>query len=700
MRIVPDSTITLYTGVDIDNDEQLVFKNATNQAAYFHSKIHPQGVYTPCTVVRKTGRLRVEKTGSIVSACNYLSFVNPSFDNKTIYARIIDYDYINNECTEISYVIDYWQTWMFDVTFQDMYIEREHLSQADWDKAEANPYDQSILEFKTSESLTVGRDVEKPFYEIGAGSALEDGAFVGVRATQQYGLNDGIGVLIVFSNINLKDLDTSNPNNPPSIDLSTILKNVAYTWSILNPTYVRRSDLSAFSLTRETCTYLSTVDTGFSNVLDTSYSQPYQSTGDQWDIDGHKAPFTSSRMKTPVNYVYYDPSQAGSASSLLDWFTQVDKLDCILGVYGLPAGLMLLSGADVNSVGFRVEMATASGQNVVNKKLDLFPFSYYRLIAPNGDIKELRIEDFRTVQISDSNSIVGLSMDIVEKPNLLIAPVDYKAIGMSPHNIMSGMNSVEGMVFSQFPCLPYDIDGFKSQMAAIANSIIGNNTLEYSYDMQQQSLEGYGEIAQQIASAVEFIGSIPAQTSNPIAFIESLGKMVKTGWDFMSGGAQHDINQGRRENEWGMNQDAYQVLSGNTNNAVYRNYEYTKPAYAANIYHPINGDGVLNYNINCFCDILFMRVSLHPQILAQYDQYFSNYGYSSGRCGIPRVINYVHGSNTATDVPHWQTLNGKQTTYIKTMDCKVIHSMLPVAQFIKAMFDKGVRMIQGDATDG
>ena len=94
-----------------------------------------------------------------------------------------------------------------------------------------------------------------------------------------------------------------------------------------------------------------------------------------------------------------------------------------------------------------------------------------------------------------------------------------------------------------------------------------------------------------------------------------------------------------------------------------------------------------------------MRVSINPAILAQYDTYFSNYGYASGRCGIPRVINYSRGLTDDDKVPHWQTLNGKPTTYIKTVDCKVIHSMLPVAQFIKGMFDTGIRMIQGDPSN-
>ena len=56
----------------------------------------------------------------------------------------------------------------------------------------------------------------------------------------------------------------------------------------------------------------------------------------------------------------------------------------------------------------------------------------------------------------------------------------------------------------------------------------------------------------------------------------------------------------------------------------------------------------------------------------------------------------MHGSQVTTDIPHWETIDGKQATYVKTLDCKVIHSMVPVASTIKSMFDSGVRMINGD----
>jgi hypothetical protein len=204
MRIVPDSTITLYGGVDIDNGEQLVFKSRANQTAYFQSKL--VRAQTPCTVVRKTGRLRVEIAGSVIATCNYLSFINPHFDNKIVYARIIDYDYINNECVEISYVIDYWQTWMFDVTFEDMYIEREHLSQADFAKAETNPFDPTIYEFRTAENLPIAKELEKNYYTIGTDNT-HDGVLLCETVARSLGLQNEPGVLIEFGEIDFKSLD-------------------------------------------------------------------------------------------------------------------------------------------------------------------------------------------------------------------------------------------------------------------------------------------------------------------------------------------------------------------------------------------------------------------------------------------------------------------------------------------------------------
>lgn len=700
MRITPDSTITLYQNVDIDNDEQLVFSSRANQTAYFQSKIHPNGAYTPCTVVRKTGAIRVEKSGSVVSACNYLSFVNPSFDNKVIYARIIDYEYINNECVEISYIIDYWQTWMFDVTFQNSFIEREHLSQADFTKAETNPYDRTIYEFQTSENLPIGPDTEKPYYEIGTGVQNEDGAFLGERVATQYSLDNKIGALVIFSDINLDELD-SNPQAP---NKSQMLVNALRQITREANTSTRKTNLGAFRLTSTTGSYLTTKYPSFADCF-TSPDANYISTGGKWDVgpSGHVTPFATNRIVAPCNYAYIDDLSMWSSllDSLLDFFTGNAALDSVLGIYPVPQGLMLMSGVTDSSgtpLPFVVQMATAASQNVENRKLDLYPYSYYRLTAPNGDEKELHIEKFRGAQLNNQQPTIGVSLDIVEKPNLLIAPINYKAAGMAPNNPSTNMNCTEALVFSQFPTLPYDIDAFKSQMAAVANSIIGNNTVEYTNDLQYRS-----ELLNDktITSGASALGNTALAGVGMATGQGTRGNFVPA----VTGTRALMLNEmyarPALENEAMQADAAYRVSYGGANeesNAIYANYKYTKPAYAAKMYNAINGDGVLNANRNAFFDILFMRVSLNPLIMAQYDLYFKQFGYNSGRCGIPRVVNYVNGSTTTTDIPHWTTINNKLTTFIKTRDCKVIHSMLPVAGYIKAMFDSGVRMIKGDLT--
>ena len=159
--IVPDSVITLYNNVPITNQEQIAFKTLAQQKAYFATKILRSKVN--CSYVRRNGRLKIEDGMGLMLNCNYISFRNPSFENKTIYARVIDYAYINNTTVEIQYVIDWFQTFMFDVTYEDAVMDREHLSVADWNKVEANPYDRSVYEMFTPEPLPVTKEMEKPY---------------------------------------------------------------------------------------------------------------------------------------------------------------------------------------------------------------------------------------------------------------------------------------------------------------------------------------------------------------------------------------------------------------------------------------------------------------------------------------------------------------------------------------------------------
>lgn len=708
MRIVPDSTITLYGGVDIDNGEQLVFKSRANQTSYFQSKL--VRAQTPCTVVRKTGRLRVEIAGSTIATCNYLSFINPSFDNKIVYARIIDYDYINNECVEISYAIDYWQTWMFDVSFENMYIEREHLSQTDFAKAQTNPYDPTIMEFKTLESLPIARDLEKKMYTIG-----DDDTTDGMRIGNAVGaipsvLNvDGtMGILIKLAEIDFEDLDSVDPyiSKPFAQYLEKIgNENLGYYW-----------------LTDKMGQYLSTKypPTGPS-------SDPHvynnKKLGSEWE-NANLEPCSASNFN-PTCCIIYDPDggnalqRNGHMSELLTILTNLGATAQIISMYMIPNNLFAFScrqvggqGGGVIKVGQKTAKTTLPVQ-VTNRKLMRYPFSYIREIAPNGDMKELHYEDFQEVMNGTQDfGRINCVLDVADQPTLILAPYKYQMTGASD-SPSDDANILEGLVVAQFPSAPYNIDAYLAQVAATAVNSIAGRTEDANYDMGAQSV-ALDKVNEYINNANTVLGG----TSTALGFGLDTDRDVNgTGQTYVSGAhggmslakgagqvsslysTQANLEAARAKfanasERW---YQADSALGGYEGNVIARQLRFTKPAYACNKYYMSNGNGVINFNQVSFCDVIVLRAHLNADILSVYDNWFNMYGYTSGRCGIPRVINYMHGSTSQSDIPAWATVNNKPTTYIKTMDCKVIHSMIPVASFIKNMFDSGVRMIQGDA---
>lgn len=695
-RIIPNSVIKFYSGIKIsaNNEEQVGFSSRSNQTAYFEAhKVIEKTANT--TIRRMTGEVKVQIPGTTLAQCNYLSFINPSFDNKTFYCKIVDYEYVNNETATVSFAVDRFQTYMFDVTYDEMYIEREHLSQADYAKSVTNPYDPTILEFKTSESLPISTDIEKPYYSFGDDNTY-DGVYAGDAICNDYDLPRRLGLLLVFSDISPSNLDgTGGPGtNAPTKVLADALKDLIY------DNGDKKENLCWYRLTKDLYEYLSAAYTSI-NQFERGSLWEDTTLGDIW-------PGGASRLVAPVNYIYIDSMGNSSETdtgydiltNLIGWFTDNSLLDTILGLYAIPTGLMMYSATSFGAP-IRVQMPTAKNQAVAHKKLDLFPFSYFRIIAPNGDVKELRIEDFKAAQ--DGNNVVdiGLSMDIVEKPNLIVAPTNYKASGAAPYQQTTNMNVREGLIFSQFPIVPISIDNFRMQLASVTNQTVGNNTQMYDYDLAKRT-GGIGStlaggLANQAAQSLSDFGQQMQKWVGSNKLTEAVigaGQLINSAAGVEAAYRAADYNKVNLENE--MRNDARNVMAGKTDGAIYQNLQYTKPAYGANHYEPINGDGVLNYNNNSFVDILIMRVSINPTILAQMDRYFADYGYTSGRQGVGRVMKWIKGDNNTANIPQWETRDNLQFTYIKTRDCKISGATIPVSNYIAAMFDAGVRIYNGD----
>lgn len=121
------TTFTFYSNVNLSlrTNDNFYFADRAAQTTFFASK----AVLTVgnCYYQRANkGRVKVERSYSSLYKCDYLSFINPDYENKRFYAYITAVNYISDTTTEVEYTIDIIQTWLLDCNFRPCFIERNH----------------------------------------------------------------------------------------------------------------------------------------------------------------------------------------------------------------------------------------------------------------------------------------------------------------------------------------------------------------------------------------------------------------------------------------------------------------------------------------------------------------------------------------------------------------------------------------------
>lgn len=127
MYINPNSTIKILHNVPLDNtyEHTIYFANASAQNSYFSGLA--KYTFEAQTYQRvKRGYIRIAKNAESLYDCNYLMFQNSAFGTKWFYAFIKSVEYINNGVSEIEFEIDVMQTWFFDYSLKECFVEREH----------------------------------------------------------------------------------------------------------------------------------------------------------------------------------------------------------------------------------------------------------------------------------------------------------------------------------------------------------------------------------------------------------------------------------------------------------------------------------------------------------------------------------------------------------------------------------------------
>lgn len=126
--ITPNSDlILLKVPIEMDNNNQLTFANATAQYNYFNG-LTGKKAFDNYTYLRKDNTIRVGALVDDLYGYNYVMYKNTNYSNKWFYAFITHMEYISDSVTALTIKTDTWQTWQFDLTFKKVLVEREHVN--------------------------------------------------------------------------------------------------------------------------------------------------------------------------------------------------------------------------------------------------------------------------------------------------------------------------------------------------------------------------------------------------------------------------------------------------------------------------------------------------------------------------------------------------------------------------------------------
>lgn len=127
MTITPQGQLYLCkTKLENDYKNQLTFSNATAQLNYFNSTI--QHTFDNYTYIKKDSVVQVGKNIDEIIDCNYLFYRNTGFTNKWYFCFITNMEYVNENCTRITFETDCYQTWLFQIEYKQSFVEREHVN--------------------------------------------------------------------------------------------------------------------------------------------------------------------------------------------------------------------------------------------------------------------------------------------------------------------------------------------------------------------------------------------------------------------------------------------------------------------------------------------------------------------------------------------------------------------------------------------
>lgn len=126
-----NSNIKIYRGIPWGDDYKDIrkFSSPSQRDTFLASK--EAGEWNNCSVVKGGERIKLTGQYNDYITCNYMSFTTafPTVTSeRTYYCFIKSVDYVNINTFEITYVIDWIQTFLFEFEIGECFVEREHVN--------------------------------------------------------------------------------------------------------------------------------------------------------------------------------------------------------------------------------------------------------------------------------------------------------------------------------------------------------------------------------------------------------------------------------------------------------------------------------------------------------------------------------------------------------------------------------------------
>ena len=733
MAKAPATNIDFYVSVPITGSSTVVFQNAAQQTAYWNAR--RVGSSTGNLYVRHTRgsvKVRPDQIGVNYSSVTEISWRNTNYENREFFARVVDFEVVNNGTVEIFFEIDWFQTYMFDFDMWSSHIEREGLTEAEHALAVANPWRNDILELMTPEAdLQVTRELEESYSIPGnvspagriaganmanlplkfdavvsgggvPGTVLTWPAIRGQAGVDAFGNGDEhqpgpLGectIVIALSKFNMRDSPYTRINSSSPGDANT------------GP--FKFSDLTGPVMGA------TTGDPKFANL---SWITPSTRAGALQEKNGLR-PFylIGIRMDGRV-HISYDRSMGYGGASV--WVNPKERLNRVMGILAeknlthmIAGGPWVVPNQILDSdpaltvtpygpnygtfVGATiVDAPNAPYNNFGHSKLSRGPYRRYRVQGPDGAEVELSRERFAAP--GSPKMLFFSSFD--GDPSITCMPMGYDGRDADVYSRLT---------FQSFPVLNYSLDDAlvalgQMRTEASMNALRPSDALRTAGAGDDAYMQGKEDVA-------GFVGGLSEMVS-PSNIKSAFGAMSNAvGWKTPEGTAG-DIGANLGQSLDRMSQNMNYASDRATADLVREredqqllNYSRTgrrgdlpkgmlnnlKGTLVGSTHHPGNlGLSLLarmsRFNFNVF------DVRLRSEYVELYAQYFTMYGYSSGRLGIPKVVQTMRGGDTV----RFNALDGQLSTYCKTNGVKIAGVPVIARQYIEGVFDGGHRFIKG-----